>query len=77
MNVLKRVWRRWSKIAAAIGAAQAAVIYTVIYFVVVAPIAVLMRLVSDPLAYRRRACTTFWTPRDDHAAMTLEEARRL
>jgi hypothetical protein len=73
---LKRIWSRWTKIAAAIGAAQAVLIYTIIYFAIIAPIALLMRLFSDPLLYRGRSRATFWIPRDNHAT-TMEEARRL
>jgi hypothetical protein len=77
MNAFARLRRGWSKIARFIGEVQTAVVFSLIYFVVIAPIALLLRLFGDPLWYRKRAQASFWTRRAEPHAITLEEARRL
>jgi hypothetical protein len=54
---------------------QAIVVYTVLYFVVIGPVAIVRRVFTDPLQLRARRRPSFWVPR---AAMppTLDEARR-
>jgi hypothetical protein len=77
MKLIAGLWKRWLKIAAVIGEVQALIIFTAIYFLVVAPIALAMKLISDPLAYRSRKRSSFWVARNGGHGMTLEEARRL
>lgn len=72
---LRRAWEGWKRFAFWLGDKQATVIYTIIYVVVVGPIALARRPFADPLQARARSRPSFWLPRVRIPA-TLEEARR-
>jgi hypothetical protein len=71
---LRRLWAWWEPIARAIGNAQARLLLYVIYFVVVAPIALVMRLARGRFGATGGA-GGFWTsrPTSDHS---MTAARR-
>jgi hypothetical protein len=74
-TALRRAWQAWKRAAHWLGEKQAIVVYTVLYFVVIGPVAIVRRVFTDPLQLRARRRPSFWVPR---AAMppTLDEARR-
>jgi hypothetical protein len=74
-TALWRAWQAWKRAAHWLGEKQAIVVYTVLYFVVIGPVAIARRIFTDPLQLRARRRPSFWVPR---AAMpaTLDEARR-
>ncbi|HEY3098138.1 MAG TPA: hypothetical protein VGL14_04470 [Methylomirabilota bacterium] len=74
-TVLVRAWKAWQRVAHWIGEKQATVVYTVLYFVVIGPIALVRRVFSDPLQLRDRQRASFWMPRAA-TPVTLDEARR-
>ena len=74
-TVLARAWKAWQRVAHWIGEKQAIVVYTVLYFAVIGPIALARRIFSDPLQLRGRQRTSFWMPRATVPA-SLDEARR-
>ena len=51
--VLGRLWRGWKRIGRKIGDFQARVLLTFFYFVVLAPFAMGVRLMADPLRLRQ------------------------
>jgi len=61
--MLKVLWQRWKVIAEKIGTFQAKVILGLLYFVLVGPVALVRRLVADPLGLWREARQTYWIPR--------------
>lgn len=73
--LLIRIWEGWKRVAHWIGEKQAILIYAVLYFIVVGPIALVRRTISDPFQYRKRRSPTFWVPRA-HVPTTIEEAQR-
>lgn len=73
--MLRRAWNGWKRFAFWLGNKQATLIYAVLYFVVLGPVALVRQVVSDPLLVRGRARPTFWQPRRQ-APPTLAEARR-
>lgn len=73
--MLKVLWERWKVIAEKIGTFQAKVILGVLYFIVLGPVAVVRRLVADPLGLRRTTAPTYWIPRTGQAD-SLERAAR-
>ena len=73
--VLRRAWEAWKRFAFWLGDKQATLIYTVLYFVMIGPVAVVRRVISDPLLVGARHQETFWRPRVQ-APPTLAEARR-
>jgi hypothetical protein len=74
---LARAWTAWQRVAHWIGEKQAIVVYTVLYFAVIGPIALVRRVFSDPLQLRgrQRTSTSFWMPRAP-IPVSLDEARR-
>ena len=75
--MLRRAWEAWKRFAFWLGDKQATLIYTVLYFVMIGPVALVRRLVSDPLLARPgvRQQETFWRLRTQ-TPPTLVEARR-
>lgn len=73
--MLRKLWNRWKAIGQKIADFQARLILTLVYFIVVLPFGLLVRLLSDPLAVKNKSRTTMWIPKhvDDP---TLENARR-
>jgi hypothetical protein len=69
---LGSLWRAWKALATRIGHFQSRLILVALYFAVVGPIAVIVRLVSDPLGIKRGGSA--WTER--RRATSLEAARR-
>lgn len=72
---LMALWEKWKLLAHWIGGRQATLIYTVLYFSLVGPIALVRQFFSDPFQYQKRNNKTFWVPRPQ-APANLEEARR-
>ena len=58
---MKRVKEILLKIAKRIGRVQAWIIFTLFYFVIMAPVALIFRVLADPLRLRSRA--SLWTSR--------------
>ena len=63
MKFLKSLWAGWKSIAAKIAHVQGHLLLSVIYLIVVAPIACLFRWFQDPLAIRSKKKTSYWVPR--------------
>jgi hypothetical protein len=72
---LVRIWERWKVIAHWIADKQTTAIYAILYVLVVGPIAIVRRMFTDPLRYRRRAARSFWVPRPN-VVPSLDDARR-
>jgi len=75
MITLKRAWAAWKRFAFWLGEKQATLIYTLLYFVLIGPIALVRRLTADPLQVGARGKASFWLPRVQ-TPPTLVEARR-
>ena len=73
--LLRRLWAWWEPIARAVGNAQARLVLYVIYFVVVSPIALVMRVARGGFGEVPAGARGFWThrPPSDHS---LTAARR-
>jgi hypothetical protein len=55
---LRDLWNRWLVLARKIGKFQSRIVLTVVYFVIVLPFGVGVRLLGDPLRIRRRSTQT-------------------
>ena len=72
--MLKAFWRRWLIVAKKIGHVQSQVILTLIYFVVLAPFALAVRLFLDPMDLRG---TRSWRwPQGGHSTPSLDSVRQ-
>ena len=64
MNAMKRLWAWWKRVAAKIAHVQGHILLSLIYIVVVTPVALLFKLVGqDPLDLKTKKRSTYWTPR--------------
>lgn len=75
MKVLKRVWRRWLKIARVIGNFQGQVILTLLYFILVLPFGIGVALFADPMNMKKSGKGSNFS-KWKHPADNLETARR-
>ena len=58
---LRALWKGWLKIARAIGTVNTVLLLTILYWLVVAPLGVALRLLGkDPLRLRRGAEQSLW-----------------
>ncbi len=73
--MLKKLWNKWKTIAQAIADVQARVLLTLVYFIIVAPFGLLVRLLSDPLVIKHKPHRSMWFPKHN-PEQTLESARR-
>jgi len=65
LDLLKRVWGGWKKIAHKIGNFQARVLLTVFYGVLVLPFGLAMRWFADPLRIKKKP--TAWLQHSEEA----------
>lgn len=72
--MLKTIWLKWKAIAKVISNFQAKLILTLIYFIFVTPIAILFKIIFDPL-YIRSHKKTYWIKRNPEDT-TISQARR-
>lgn len=72
---LRRAWETWKRFAFWLGDKQATLMYTLIYFAIAGPIALMRRPFADPLQWKARNNPSYWRPRAV-AEPTLDDARR-
>lgn len=71
----RQLWELWKVIARIIGNFQARLIFSLLYFGLVGPVALVRRLVADPLGLRQGPRQTYWRPRPP-ADVSRDAARR-
>ena len=71
----RQLWELWKVIARIIGNFQARLIFSLLYFGLVGPVALVRRLVADPLGLRHEPRPTYWSPRPP-ADVSRDAARR-
>lgn len=73
--MLNGLWRGWLVVARTLGRLQARLLLTVVYFVVLAPFALAVRLFLDPMRLRETS-SWHWYREGERPAPDLEWARR-
>ena len=73
--MLRNLWNRWKAFGQKIADFQARLILTLVYFIVVLPFGLLVRLLSDPLLVKGKAHKTMWLAKHVDEP-TVENARR-
>ncbi|MGH7407401.1 MAG: hypothetical protein ACREKF_05265 [Candidatus Methylomirabilales bacterium] len=71
----RHFWELWKVIARVIANVQARLILNLLYFGLVGPVALVRRLVADPLGLRQGPRHTYWTSRPP-ADVSRDAARR-
>ena len=72
---LRAAWQAWKRIAEKIVHFQQLLLWSLLYFVVVGPFALVVKLASDPLRMKRKSSPTWWV-NDPRQTLTLEDGRR-
>jgi hypothetical protein len=72
---LRALWEAWKVVAHAIGKVQARIVFSLFYIVLLGPVALVLRLVSDPLRHRLPSATN-WRDRPAQAGDPWAGARR-
>jgi hypothetical protein len=70
--MFKKIWEAWKKIAKKIGEFNARVILTIFYFILLAPLALVVRR-SDPMGIRKNK-KGGWVPRAEPKGTPHERA---
>jgi hypothetical protein len=75
IGMARRLWDRWKHVARKIGDFQARALMTLFYFLILGPLALVLRWCSDPLAIK---VTTprGWQTMGKKAGTPLEQSRR-
>lgn len=71
----KALWQGWLAVVRKIGYVQSQLVLTLIYFVLVAPFALAVRLFSDPLRLRRPSSWQ-WLSAHARSSATLNSVRQ-
>jgi hypothetical protein len=74
-HFLRAAWQGWKRIAEKIGRSQARFLWGLLYFLVVTPFALGLKVFSDPLRIKRRPSPSGWLEKP-RQTLTLEDARR-
>ncbi|MBI4246541.1 MAG: hypothetical protein HY728_10005 [Candidatus Rokubacteria bacterium] len=74
-GALRRFWDGWKRVGRKIGDFQARVLLTIVYFMAIAPFALVVRWATDPLALKTTTARG-WQLRPAAPPLTLERARR-
>ena len=75
MALLRALWEAWKIVAHAIGRVQARVVFSLFYVVLLGPVALVLRLVADPLRHRHPTESN-WRERAAQAGDPWVGARR-
>ncbi len=70
-----RVWEGWKAVARRVGEFQSRLVLTILYLILIGPLAVLLQAFSDPLRLKAQKKDCYWLKRDVNLS-SLEEARR-
>ncbi|RME46966.1 MAG: hypothetical protein D6791_07010 [Chloroflexi bacterium] len=73
--MFRKLWHEWLRVARLIGSFNARALITLVYFVLIAPFGMPIRLFSDPLRMKRPRGAGPWLARRAHD-LDLETARR-
>jgi hypothetical protein len=73
--MLRRLWERWTRVAHSIGTFQSRVLLTLFYGLILAPFALGVRLLADPLRLRRQN-RAHWLRHEDNPTPSGNGARR-
>ncbi len=61
MAILRAIWKRWKLVLKVVANFQGRVFFTLFYFIFVSPIAMAVKIFSDPLGIKKRA-SSYWRP---------------
>ncbi len=74
-SAARQLWEQWKRLARKIGDFQARVLMTIFYFLILGPVAMVLRWSSDPLAMKP-STPRGWRDSDAREGVAMEHARR-
>jgi hypothetical protein len=74
-NIFKKLWLKWSNFSRRMGSFQSRILLSLMFFLIVSPFAVAVRVFSDPLKIKRCSKGSFWQPRKE-VPLDLQQYRR-
>jgi hypothetical protein len=74
-SLIRRSWVWWKRVARKIGDFNARVILTLFYFIFLAPFALAIRFLTDPLAITDKSAPS-WGIKSQNEETWLEQARK-
>lgn len=74
-SALKRLWHRWEKFSQRMGNFQSRILLSLFFFVFVSPLALAVKISSDPLGIKRLRRGSHWLPKAG-TEVNLEQFRR-
>ncbi|MFQ6099682.1 MAG: hypothetical protein ACE5OS_00395 [Anaerolineae bacterium] len=75
-TLLRRAWRRWKELVAAMGNFQSRIWLALFYFVLITPFAVLVRLFGDPLYLKPPSDASVWCEWGEVGAKLVDGKRQ-
>jgi len=72
---MDKLWNRWKKISAKILDKEAGLILSILYFVLVAPFALILKTFADPLNLKSKS-NSFWFEKETDNVSGLEALKR-
>lgn len=73
--LLRQLWQQWLHLARLVGNFQSRAMITLVYFILLAPFGLLMRLTSDVMETKAAPVSGSWRHRQTHD-LSLNDARR-
>jgi hypothetical protein len=74
-SLIRKSWKWWKRVARIIGDFNARVILTIFYFIFLAPFAIAIRFLTDPLAIKNKAAPS-WGIKSQTEEPIIEQAKR-
>jgi len=68
---MRAFWEKWKKISNKLLDKEASIILTVLYFILISPIALIYKLFADPLNLKSRS-KSFWFEKDTSNVHSIE-----
>ena len=71
---LKSLWYGWKKISTKIAVFQSKILLTVLYFILITPVAIISKFTGDPLKLKYTEASSWWEDREKEelSATTLK-----
>ena len=75
-NLVKRLWHRWTGFSKRMSSFQSRVMLSFFFFVLISPVALIIRVVGDPLQIKqKKAMDTYWLAKTP-SSTEIEDYRR-
>lgn len=74
-NLLKKVWQSWGNFSKRMGNFQSRIVLSLFFFILVSPIALAVKMFSDPLRVKHQSNESHWLPKMK-TKVDLEQSRK-